>query len=178
MEYIKSNVYTALTADELKEGDAVILANDLTTLRGFVWDNFHIVRLESVRSEDYEERFGCEKNWYSLAYKVPELADELHIVYKIKVGHDYIYVVEPKSEMSSTAWEKLFEGTEIECYNWLKYNKPLKWKDLNVNDVIRADDGTCMSVIGINLDSIGHHIRTFDGWVADVELSKYKKVEE
>lgn len=71
MEFDKSKVYTTVNADELEEGDKVLLANDLEGLKNQVKDNVAPTTLVSIAFEDKHFRFkGHENAWYALAYLI------------------------------------------------------------------------------------------------------------
>ena len=72
MEFDKSKVYTALNADELKVGSKVIIADNLGRLKQYVENDYCIVLLEDVRSEEYDSRFSNGEAYYNLAYLVSE----------------------------------------------------------------------------------------------------------
>lgn len=70
MEFDKSRVYTALNADELHEGDKVIVADNLADLKEFVRKN-DVHEIEDILSDCVNERFGvCGMANYALAYLV------------------------------------------------------------------------------------------------------------
>jgi len=71
MEFDKSKVYTALNADELKEGDKVLLADNLEDLKNQVEDDKTPIILAAIASEDQQFRFKNTADlWYALAYLV------------------------------------------------------------------------------------------------------------
>ena len=71
MEFDKSKVYTTVNADELEEGDKVLLANDLEGLKNQVKDNVAPTTLVSIAFEDKHFRFKSTADlWYALAYLV------------------------------------------------------------------------------------------------------------
>ena len=71
MDFDKSKVYTALNADELKEGDKVLLADNLEDLKNQVEDDKTPIILAAIASEDQQFRFKNTADlWYALAYLV------------------------------------------------------------------------------------------------------------
>ena len=70
MEFDKSRVYTALNADELHEGDMVIVANNLRDLKEFVQGCSLPVPLDEIIGERWTGRFRVEGDSYALAYLV------------------------------------------------------------------------------------------------------------
>lgn len=71
MEFDKSKVYTALNADELKEGDKVLLADNLEDLKNLVKDDDSPIILAAIAYEDQQFRFKSTADlWYALAYLV------------------------------------------------------------------------------------------------------------
>lgn len=74
MRFDKSRVYTALNADELKEGSKVILADDMLSLRKYVEQENCLSILKRVCSEDCMCRFESHEQigLYALAYLVAE----------------------------------------------------------------------------------------------------------
>lgn len=70
MKFDKTKVFTSLNADELHEGDKVIVANNLADLKEFVRQN-DVHEIEDILSDCVNERFGvCGMANYSLAYLV------------------------------------------------------------------------------------------------------------
>ena len=74
MEFDKSRVYTALNADELKVGDKVILADNITELLKLVKFDLNIEKLKEVRTISCNARFNGN-TLHFLAYLV-ERAEE------------------------------------------------------------------------------------------------------
>lgn len=72
MEFDKSRVFTALNADELKRGDKVFVADQLSVLKQRVQEgkkNSAIV-LQKINGEDWGRRFGLTMSDFALAYLV------------------------------------------------------------------------------------------------------------
>lgn len=74
MEFDKSKVYTALNADELKEGSKVIVADTIEALKENVKaaDSIHIDTLERIRDETCPSRFYDGEEPWNFAYLVEE----------------------------------------------------------------------------------------------------------
>ena len=71
MEFDKSKVYTALNANELKEGDKVLLANSLEVLTDLVENDESPTVLTSIAPENHQYRFIRKSGFkYALAYFV------------------------------------------------------------------------------------------------------------
>ena len=71
MKFDKSKVYTALNADELKEGDKVLLADNLEELKKQVKDYESPTMLAEIAPECEHFRFKNPNDlWYALAYLV------------------------------------------------------------------------------------------------------------
>lgn len=77
MEFDKSRVFSAVNADELHEGDKVIVADDLDTLKHCVKDDSPIDTIRIIGEEDYLFRFGVKGNCvtFALAYLVERKAN-------------------------------------------------------------------------------------------------------
>lgn len=69
MEFDISRCYSAINADELHEGDKVIVADDLSTLKEKVKKGENIETIREIYPEDCQERFDVEIR-YTLAYLV------------------------------------------------------------------------------------------------------------
>ena len=74
MEFNKSRVYTTLNADELKVGSKCIFADDLGSLKDFVYEGSekHTYTLVKIKSSYYEKRFCNGYGDFALAYLVEE----------------------------------------------------------------------------------------------------------
>ena len=70
MEFCKDCVFTSLNADELREGDKVIVDNTMANLREDVQKGINIDVLKEVHGEDCLSRFIVKEGWYPLAYLV------------------------------------------------------------------------------------------------------------
>jgi len=71
MEFDKSRCYSAINADELKQGDKVIVAMSLSTLREHIEDaDNYTTTLKEVLCDDFTYRFVNENSSYPLAYLV------------------------------------------------------------------------------------------------------------
>lgn len=71
MEFDVNNVYTAVNADELHEGDLCILADTMKSLKDFVYSDCNPVRLSYIEKESIIARFVIgECSRYHLAYFV------------------------------------------------------------------------------------------------------------
>lgn len=74
MEFDKSRVYTTLNAYELKIGSKCIFADDLGSLKDFVYEGSekHTYTLVKIESSYYEKRFCNGYGDFALAYLVEE----------------------------------------------------------------------------------------------------------
>ena len=71
MEFLKERCFTALNADELKQGDKVIVAETLMGLRENVENNAPVCTIKEILGEDFAERFNVDIDWNRpLAYLV------------------------------------------------------------------------------------------------------------
>ena len=72
MEFDKSRVFTALNADELRAGDKVIVADQLSVLKQRVQEGKKesAVVLQKINGEDWGRRFGFKMSDFALAYLV------------------------------------------------------------------------------------------------------------
>lgn len=77
MEFDKSRVYTTLNAYELKIGSKCIFADDLGSLKDFVYEGSekHTYTLVKIESSYYEKRFCNGYGDFVLAYLVEELKE-------------------------------------------------------------------------------------------------------
>ena len=80
MQFNKSRVYTALNADELKEGSKVILADRLSELKRCVKENAKPEILAKIKVEQAIYRFTCNLpsggiNEFALAYLIAPPAE-------------------------------------------------------------------------------------------------------
>lgn len=82
MEYDRSRVYTVMTADELKAGDKVIVADNFYSLKRAVLDGTDVFPLLGIKPEDHGYRFIVDEpdadaiNVYALAYLVERKTKE------------------------------------------------------------------------------------------------------
>ena len=86
MEFQKERVFTALNADELKLGSQVILANSISELKAKLENGGYVRILEEIFGEYYRDRFGINKNAYSLAYLISEPEEKKLRWTDLKVG--------------------------------------------------------------------------------------------
>lgn len=70
MEFDVSKVYSAVTAEQLKVGDKVIVADNLEQLRNKVQSGAQPQKLVAVLEDNCEYRFSVEQDPYALAYLV------------------------------------------------------------------------------------------------------------
>ena len=75
MEFCKDRIFTALNADELKQGDKVIVADTIMELRKFIEEKADDMtlfpKIKEILSDNHEKRFYLEDNMrYPLAYLV------------------------------------------------------------------------------------------------------------
>lgn len=83
MEFDKSNVYTALNADEIKAGDKVIVADTVEELMQCVSLDYNNTILKCVRNRNSTHRFiSSSDNSYLLAYLVERAAKKKWRAYK------------------------------------------------------------------------------------------------
>lgn len=76
MEFDKSRVYTALSADELEKGDIVCASDTLAELRNYVTGGKHIAEIIGVKSPDNQYRFVTDDDTpYLLAYLIAKHDD-------------------------------------------------------------------------------------------------------
>lgn len=81
MEFDKKKVYTALNADELKQGDKVFVADSIAHLRAKVEYGEDIETIEKIRSDSEFKRFFTKEGYSAkgfayLVEKVPKLEIE------------------------------------------------------------------------------------------------------
>lgn len=81
MEFDKSRVYTALNADELKVGDKVILADNITDLLKLVKFDLNIEELKEVRTISCNARF-MGTTLHFLAYLVERKKEKKYRPYE------------------------------------------------------------------------------------------------
>lgn len=128
MEFNKSKVYTALNAEEVRDGSKVVFADSLKDLKEYVKDECFDT-LESVRGEDQSERFVRKGG---IAFALCYLVDEPQIdwiVYLNRRNTDgnitsNYYLTACRSDR----WEQvqknygakvmLYSGTKEECEDW------------------------------------------------------------
>ena len=70
MEFDVSKVYSAVTAEQLKVGDKVIVADNLEQLRNKVQSGAEPHKLVAVLEDNCEYRFSIGQEPYALAYLV------------------------------------------------------------------------------------------------------------
>ena len=70
MEWKVENVYSAVNADKLKQGDKVIVADDISTLKRCVADSIPVDPLLRIEDEAKTFRFTVRNFSYALAYLV------------------------------------------------------------------------------------------------------------
>ncbi len=89
MEYNESKVYTAVTADKLKVGSKVIVANYLELLIAEVKSNAHptyVRELSGVMGTSSTNRFKVGNETYNLAYLVSEPEEKKLKWTDLKIG--------------------------------------------------------------------------------------------
>jgi len=111
MEFDRNRCYTALNADELKQGDKVIVARSLSLLKTAIEDTEkHIKTLEEINNEEFAFRFVVNNTTFPLAYLVERKenctncgktecsAHSEHDDFKVAVCSNWIPKAEPKTE--------------------------------------------------------------------------------
>ena len=111
MEFQRERVYTALNADELKQGDKVIVARSLSLLKTAIENTEkHIKTLEKINNEEFAFRFVVNNTTFPLAYLVERKenctncgktecsAHSEHDDFKVAVCSNWIPKAEPKTE--------------------------------------------------------------------------------
>ena len=87
MEFDKSKVYTALSADEVKIGSKVICANTLDSLRRKVNEDDDITEIKEIRAECDERRFRTEfSGLWPLVYLISEPEEKKLKWTDLKIG--------------------------------------------------------------------------------------------
>ena len=132
MEFDKSRVYTALNADELKPGDKVIVADDLSTLKEKVKKGEDIETIREIYSEDCQERFDVEIR-YTLAYLVERKKNCTNCSHSCKSINSCLRY-EPKTEQKAETPELISLGNGQ--YAERKHCRPFK----NTDELIKVWD--------------------------------------
>ena len=122
MEFDISRCYSAINADELHEGDKVIVADDLSTLKEKVKKGENIETIREIYPEDCQERFDVEIR-YTLAYLVERKKNCTncgcaYCNYKERHGideqrlHACLRRIEPKTEQKAEKHYRPFKDTD------------------------------------------------------------------
>lgn len=91
MKFDKSRVYTTLNAYELKIGSKCIFADDLGSLKDFVYEGSekHTYTLVKIESSYYEKRFCNGYGDFALAYLVEEPNDYRDFIAEKKLQEEF-----------------------------------------------------------------------------------------
>ena len=122
MEFDKTRCYSALNADELRAGDKVIVADQLSVLKQRVREGKEdsAIVLQRINGEDWGRRFGFTMSDYALAYLVErkENCTNCHYAYLKDEGVECALTDEPKPTL-------LYEDAKLNrCRAWGKRAEP------------------------------------------------------
>lgn len=142
MEFKKENVYTALNADGLKEGDKVITTYGLVSLKAFVTsyytseESLDIVEtVQLIKPDSYENRIVTEAGNFPFAYLVEQVKEEEWRPYK------------DTSEMIADFRERF----KVSCSD---YELPSIWVEHKISRVKCLITDFCTTVISMSNDDI------------------------
>ena len=152
MEFDKNRVYTALNADELKVGSAVIVANDLRSLQARVekFDNSYEVHLGDILSEAAIHRFETSSGYvYSLAYlisppKEPKYKPFSDTKTALRIIAEHGGWVRDVNEEDEEDTFSFITGVNTDCYGHLYILIGGMWNLSTIasKSFVFADDGT------------------------------------
>ena len=160
MEFDKSRVYTALNADELKQGDKVIVARSLSLLKTAIENaEKHIKTLEEVNDEGFAFRFVVDNTSFPIAYLIERKdnctncgnTDCPNYGYKDEYRKTlkcmkYKPKTEPKAEKEDNMWN--YEGL------------PTK-QEMGVSDRV------VVAIEGYNIVDVGYYDYDLEGWFVE-----------
>ena len=125
MEFQRERVYTALNADELKQGDKVIVDYDIAHLKEQVKLGVFYLPIKKINAEDITCRFNVgDGNDYPLAYLVERkenctncgstcgYADENHHALQCSRCDNWQPKAEPKTEQKAEKHYRPFKDTD------------------------------------------------------------------
>lgn len=132
MEFDKSRVYTALNADELKQGDKVIVAQHLGNLKYQVSQkDYYVWTIKEIKEDICSDRFITGNGAFPLAYLI-ERAENctncgcVHCWYREKHGideqrlHTCSRRIEPKTQQKAEKHYRPFRDTDELIKVWCK----------------------------------------------------------
>lgn len=190
MEFDKSRVYTALSADELEVGDVVFAADTIADLKGL---SFHLVEvLISIRPEYYRDRFVSQESTRSLAYLIAKHDDpykefkkaqaEGKEIWHLMENYKYIQWVSNKTHgdwkfNSPVESYSLTEPEDINPKVRLE-EKEITWKDFKLLDKVRYENVEQTVTIIDPENSTNLHVCLSESlWIDDSELKYIEKLE-